>query len=183
MIWVTTPMLQPSKSRSGFGNGDRSIDGEVCLHWIAYTLRYRPNLIPPAICSPVPFSGRTGGISVLRRSVPSVLPAGTALWTAIPSSSTEKNAASSLNAQPTVLPAVSAVGSSPPKSKSIKQHPVLFYPLKVSSWGSERPEKCPVGEALRTASGRYIVRAEVNRNERAVWGTVATIEVADSFLA
>ena len=126
-------MLQPSKSRSGFGNGDRSIDREVCLHWIAYTLRYRPNLIPPAICSPVPFSGRTGGISVLRRSVPSVLPAGTALWTAIPSSSTEKNAASSLNAQPTVLPAVSAAGSSPPKSKSIKQHPVLFYPLKVSS--------------------------------------------------
>ena len=174
-------MLQPSKSRSGFGNGDRSIDGEVCLLWIAYTSRSHPTSIPPAICSPAPFSGRTGGISVLRRSVPSVPPAGIVRWTAIPLSSAEKSAVSSLSAQPTALPAVSAAGSSPPKSKSIKQHPVLFFPLKVSSWGSERPEKCPVGEALRTASGRYIVRAEVNRNERAVRGTVATIEVADSF--
>ena len=144
MIWVTTPMLQPSKSRSGFGNGDRSIDGEVCLLWIAYTSRSHPTSIPPAICSPAPFSGRTGGISVLRRSVPSVPPAGIVRWTAIPLSSAEKSAVSSLSAQPTALPAVSAAGSSPPKSKSIKQHPVLFYPLKVSSWGSERPEKCPV---------------------------------------
>ena len=142
-------MLQPSKSRSGFGNGDRSIDGEVCLLWIAYTSRSHPTSIPPAICSPAPFSGRTGGISVLRRSVPSVPPAGIVRWTAIPLSSAEKSAVSSLSAQPTALPAVSAAGSSPPKSKSIKQHPVLFYPLKVSSWGSERPEKCPVGEALR----------------------------------
>ena len=44
----------------------------------------------------------------------------------------------------------------------------------MSSRGSERPEEEPVGEALRTASGRYIVRAEVNRNERAVWGARET---------
>ena len=36
-----------------------------------------------------------------------------------------------------------------------------------------------VGEPLTTASGGNIVRGEVNRNERSVLWTVATIEVAD----
>ena len=36
-----------------------------------------------------------------------------------------------------------------------------------------------MGEQLTTASGGNLVRCEVNRNERAVRGTVAKIEVAD----
>ena len=36
-----------------------------------------------------------------------------------------------------------------------------------------------MGEQLTTASGGNFVRCEVNRNERAVRGTVAKIEVAD----
>ncbi len=107
-----------------------------CLCLTVSMSRSLPILIPPVICSPAPFSGRTGVFSTLMKSAPSVLPVTATCWTAILLSSMVRSAASSLSILPVISLADWAAGMSKPEESPfhIIQFSVLsfHYSLKTT---------------------------------------------------